>query len=55
MKTIATAAARFAASFALLRAAARAAGAVEAGRKPRDLDLRALGIDPRAFAGLAQG
>lgn len=40
---------RFHRTFAVLAAAARAAGAVESHRAPRARDLAELGIDPDAF------
>ena len=40
---------RFHETFATLAAAARAAGAVDVGRKPKSEDLKTLGIEPAAF------
>lgn len=38
-------------AFAVLGAAGAAAAAVEGNRRPKDRDLRTLGIDPRSFPG----
>jgi hypothetical protein len=46
---------RIAALFAGLASAGAVSAAVEAGRRPADADLRALGIDPRAFAAIGRG
>lgn len=43
---------RFRDAFAALAAAARAANAVDSGRRPQARDLRTLDIDPRSFNGI---
>ena len=39
----------------MLSSAGAVSAAVEAGRRPAGSDLRALGIDPRAFAAIGRG
>ncbi len=46
---------RIAAFFVTLASAGAVAAAVEAGRRPAEADLRALGIDPRTFATIGIG
>ncbi len=46
---------RIAAFFVAVASAGAVTAAVEAGRRPADADLRALGIDPRAFSSIGIG
>jgi hypothetical protein len=46
---------RIAAFFVKLASAGAVTAAVEARRRPADADLRALGIDPRAFSTIGMG
>ncbi len=46
--------ARAEALLATLAGAVAAAAALEAGRQPRPVDLRAVGIDPRHFAAIVR-
>lgn len=46
---------RIARGIALLRSATAVSQAVKTGIAPDALDLRALGIDPRAFASIGHG
>jgi hypothetical protein len=47
--------ARFRSSLATYAAASRVAAAVESYRRPRETDLRRLGIDPHAFTSIGHG
>lgn len=46
---------RIASGIELLNSAAAVSHAVETGHAPKAINLRALGIDPRAFANIGHG